>query len=154
MTEPTRKKLPRIRPSITIKESKVCGFSLFITVGFYDEEGNRGEPAEIFCSVAKHGSEIAGLLDGFCIMVSMSLQWGVPWSKIRDKFRYTSFGQTTLYHKSLLDGLVVLVDEVIAERHSIIGQATPADEKYVKEVIKSVVETAVKQTIGKHKGSE
>lgn len=146
MQEPTRVKLPRIRPSLTLKD-EVCNFTLFIHVGFYDTEGERGTPAEIFCSVSKHGSEIAGLLDGVCIMISMALQWGVPWKKIYDKFRYVRFGHTSLQHKSLLDGLVILVDELISERKAMIGETTPADEQLVKEVIEEVVKPLLSEKL-------
>lgn len=153
MTTPQRNKLPPIRPSITVKEDGVCGFDLFVIVGFYDTEGNRDSPGEIFCIAAKHGSEIAGLLDGFCIMVSKSLQYGVAWKDIRDTFRHTKFGSSSLYHKSLLDGLVQMVDKAIKERKAVIGIPSPEDGQFVKEVIGGITKT-VKEYATANEGAD
>jgi len=121
MNEPHRKRLPDVRPSITIRQ-EVCGFKLYITVGFYDDQPHRSDPAEVFCKLAKHGTEIAGLLDGVCIMISLSLQYSVPWEKIKDKFLATRFGNSDLSHSSLLDGLVKTISQAITERKELIGE--------------------------------
>lgn len=121
MHEPQRKHLPETRQSITHKRS-VCGFEVYVIVSFYDNENDRAQPAEVFTKLAKHGTEMSGLLDGFCIMVSVSLQYGVPWAKIRKKFKGTRFGVQTADDTSLLDGLVKMVDYCIDTRKQIIGE--------------------------------
>jgi len=121
MIEPHRKRLPDTRPSITHK-ALVCGFEVYVTVSFYDEDTIRCNPAEVFSKLSKHGTEMSGLLDGFCIMVSLALQYGVPWTKIRDKFLGTRFGAADETNKSLLDGLMKMVDRCIQERSDIIGE--------------------------------
>ena len=55
-------------------------------------------------------------------MVSLALQYGVPWAKIRDKFLDTRFGMADETNKSLLDGLMKMVDHCVQQRRSIIGE--------------------------------
>ena len=45
-----------------------------MTVGEYEN----GRPGEIFLTVAKQGSTLAGIMDAFAISVSHGLQYGVP----------------------------------------------------------------------------
>jgi len=76
-----RRRLSDTRKSMTTK--KVAhGIDMYITVGFFDD----GEPGEVFVVVAKQGSDVASFVNGWAVMVSMALQFGVPWDKIRDKF--------------------------------------------------------------------
>ena len=121
-SEPTRKRLPDSRPSIT-RKGTVCGHELYVTVGFYNEIDDHDQPGEVFVKVAKHGSVLAGLVDGWCVMTSISLQYGVPWEKISDKFKFTQFGSTEgdPENTSLLDGICKLVDEVVEYRRGIVG---------------------------------
>ena len=55
------------------------GHEGYLTVGFYP---NR-QPGEIFIRMAKAGSTIAGLMECFGTVVSVSLQHGVPLTAIR-----------------------------------------------------------------------
>lgn len=119
-----RKRLPTNRPSITRKHV-ACGFTMYVTVSFYDGPGVTAEeataPGEIFVRLAKRGSEISGLVDGIAVQASLSLQHGVPWPTIREKWRGTRFGQEDAEATSLLDALAEAVDVCIAERKSILG---------------------------------
>ena len=45
-----------------------------MTVGEFED----GQPGELFLKVAKQGSTLAGIMDGFAIAVSLGLQFGVP----------------------------------------------------------------------------
>jgi hypothetical protein len=47
---------------------------------------------EIFAACNQVGDLTRGLLDGWCIMVSIALQHGVPLGVITSKFRYGKFG--------------------------------------------------------------
>ena len=116
-SEPTRKRLPDTRPSIT-RKGVVCGHEVYVTVGFFDEPEDHDQPGEVFCKIAKHGSVLDGLVDGWSIMVSLALQYGVPWNKISDKFRFTRFGNEAGdgNNTSLLDGVCSLVDLAIVDR--------------------------------------
>jgi ribonucleoside-diphosphate reductase alpha chain len=87
VARPLRKKLPDERPSITHKFS-VGGHEGYITVGLYPDTML---PGEIFVTMAKEGSTISGLMDGFATAVSLAFQYGVPLSTLVDKFIHSRF---------------------------------------------------------------
>ncbi len=70
---PEREPLPRQRRSRTLS-FRVADCHGFMTVGEYED----GRPGEIFLTVAKQGSTLAGIMDAFAISVSHGLQYGVP----------------------------------------------------------------------------
>jgi len=65
--------MPRVRTSKTI-EFKISDLKGYVTVGEFED----GTPGEIFITVAKMGSTLAGLMDAFGRSVSYGLQYGVP----------------------------------------------------------------------------
>ncbi len=71
--EPVRQKLPRTRRGRTF-EFRVADCKGFATIGEYDD----GQPGEIFLTVSKQGSTMAGVMDAFAKSVSYGLQYGVP----------------------------------------------------------------------------
>jgi ribonucleoside-diphosphate reductase alpha chain len=84
------------------------GHEGYLTVGFYPN----GQPGEIFIRMAKAGSTIAGLMECFGTVVSVSLQHGVPLKVLCDKLSYTRFepsgwtGNAQIgYAKSIMDYL-------------------------------------------------
>ncbi|MCC7499878.1 MAG: vitamin B12-dependent ribonucleotide reductase [Bryobacterales bacterium] len=102
---PIRRKLNDERQSLTHKFS-IAGHEGYITVGLFDD----GTPGELFITMAKEGSTISGLMDGFATAVSYGLQYGVPLKFFVDKFSHVRFepsGWTgnpqVRYAKSLLD---------------------------------------------------
>ena len=70
---PERMRLPRQRRSKTFS-FRVADCHGYLTVGEYED----GRPGEIFITVAKQGSTMAGIMDAFAISVSHGLQYGVP----------------------------------------------------------------------------
>jgi ribonucleoside-diphosphate reductase alpha chain len=100
-----RKKLPVERQSITHKFS-IGGHEGYMTVGMYPD----GAPGEIFIKMAKEGSTLSGILDGFALSASIGLQYGVPLKALVDKLINTRFepsgytGHPEIpYAKSILD---------------------------------------------------
>jgi ribonucleoside-diphosphate reductase alpha chain len=81
-----RHDLPRVRNSKTFKFT-VAGIRGYFTVGEYDD----GSPGELFVSIAKQGSTLRGVMDGFATSVSYGLQYGVPLKKFVRTFTNTSF---------------------------------------------------------------
>ncbi|MET0909762.1 MAG: vitamin B12-dependent ribonucleotide reductase, partial [Ilumatobacteraceae bacterium] len=71
--QPVRQKLPRTRRGKTM-EFRVADCKGFATIGEYDD----GQPGEIFLTVSKQGSTMAGVMDAFAKSVSYGLQYGVP----------------------------------------------------------------------------
>ena len=83
---PVRRKLPDERQAITHKFS-IAGHEGYITVGMYED----GKPGEVFLVMAKEGSTVSGLMDGFATSLSLALQYGVPLEAIVDKFSHTRY---------------------------------------------------------------
>jgi ribonucleoside-diphosphate reductase alpha chain len=102
-----RHRLPDERAGITHHFS-IAGHEGYLTVGLYPN----GQPGEIFIRMAKEGSTIAGLMECFGTVVSVSLQHGVPLKVLCDKLSHTRFepsgwtGNEELgYAKSIMDYL-------------------------------------------------
>ena len=102
-----RHRLPDERAGITHHFS-IAGNEGYLTVGLYPN----GQPGEIFIRMAKEGSTIAGLMECFGTVVSVSLQHGVPLRVLCDKLSHTRFepsgwtGNEELgYAKSIMDYL-------------------------------------------------
>jgi ribonucleoside-diphosphate reductase alpha chain len=102
---PVRRKLPDERDSLTHKFS-IGGHEGYVTAGLYED----GTPGELFITMAKEGSTISGLMDGFATAISFALQYGVPLKFLVDKFSHVRFepsgwtgNQHIPYAKSLLD---------------------------------------------------
>ncbi len=72
MIDSCRHQLPPTRDSITHKFS-IVGFEGYLTIGLTEQ----GQPGEIFIKMAKEGSTLSGLLQGFCRAFSLSLQYGL-----------------------------------------------------------------------------
>jgi len=83
---PRRRKLPDTRNSITHKFS-VAGHDGYINVGLYDD----GQPGEIFITLGKAGSTLAGFADSFATAISFALQHGVELRFLVDKFTHVRF---------------------------------------------------------------
>jgi ribonucleoside-diphosphate reductase alpha chain len=102
-----RHRLPDERAGITHHFS-IASHEGYLTVGLYPN----GQPGEIFIRMAKEGSTIAGLMECFGTVVSVSLQHGVPLKVLCDKLSHTRFepsgwtGNEELgYAKSIMDYL-------------------------------------------------
>ena len=78
---PTRKRLPKSRPSLTTSFS-VGGAEGYMTSGSYPDDGL----GEVFLKLGKQGSTLAGVMDAFSIAVSIALQYGVPLETFVQKF--------------------------------------------------------------------
>ena len=81
-----RRLLPRRRNSRTYR-FVVADLKGFFTVGEYPD----GTPGELFISVSRQGSTLAGLMDSFAISMSHGLQFGVPLKSYVKTLRGTSF---------------------------------------------------------------
>ncbi len=102
-----RHRLPDDRVGLTHHFS-IAGHEGYLTVGFYPN----GQPGEVFIRMAKEGSTIAGLMECFGTVVSVSLQHGVPLKVLCNKLSHTRFepsgwtgNQELGYAKSIMDYL-------------------------------------------------
>ncbi len=83
---PKRRHLPDERQALTHKFS-IAGHEGFVTVGLFED----GTAGEVFISMAKEGSTIAGLLDALATTTSLALQHGVPLAVLCDKLSHTRY---------------------------------------------------------------
>jgi ribonucleoside-diphosphate reductase alpha chain len=86
VTEPYRRMLPDTRASLTHKFS-IGGSEGYFTVGRFED----GAPGEVFIQMAKAGSTINGLMDTIGVLLSLSLQYGVPLETLVKKFAHVRF---------------------------------------------------------------
>jgi ribonucleoside-diphosphate reductase alpha chain len=92
-TSAHRRKLPDERKAITHK-FWINGHEGYITVGMYDD----GTPGEVFIKMAKEGSTLSGVMDGFALTLSIGLQYGVPLRALVDKLMNTRFEPSGFTH--------------------------------------------------------
>ena len=83
---PTRKRLPKSRPSVTTSFT-VGGAEGYMTAGSYPDDGL----GEVFLKLGKQGSTLAGMMDAFSIAISIALQYGVPLETYVEKFTNMRF---------------------------------------------------------------
>jgi len=118
---PARRKLEDTRDSVTHKFS-VAGHEGYITVGLYPDSR---EPGEIFVTLGKAGSTLAGFADAFATAISFSLQHGVELRFLADKFTHVRFepsgftgNQDIPMAKSIVDYVFRwLAQEFLPEEH-------------------------------------
>lgn len=94
MTVPQRRDvLPTTRKSRTHKFC-IAGHEGYLTVGLFPD----GRPGEVFVKIAKEGSTLSGLIQGFTRAFSLCLQHGLPLQDACSRFRNMRFepaGRTT-----------------------------------------------------------
>ena len=83
---PKRRRLNDTRISKTHK-FEVDGHEGYVTVGLYSD----GSPGEVFIQMSKQGSTLGGVMDSLAVLISISLQYGVPLSVLVRKFIHTKF---------------------------------------------------------------
>jgi ribonucleoside-diphosphate reductase alpha chain len=105
-----RESLPNERQGVTWKvkigdlngvqlgETSMPAEGVYIKAYIRTGEYQDGELGEVFISPDKEGSFIQGVLDGFALLLSIALQYGVPLEKIIEKFmniRFEPSGMTS-----------------------------------------------------------
>ena len=88
-----RQSLPVTRESITHK-FQIMGHEGYLTIGLFEH----GQPGEIFIKMAKEGSTLSGLVQGFCRAFSIALQYGLPLDEAVMRFkgmRFEPMGHTS-----------------------------------------------------------
>lgn len=82
-----RHRLP-YEPKCIKNSVKMEGYNFHIQRAFYDD----GKLGEIFATVGKQGDTVKGLMEVICILISKSLQYGIPANVISEILRNTEFG--------------------------------------------------------------
>ena len=89
----TRQTLPPVRDSITHKFD-IMGHEGYLTIGLHADGG----PGEIFIKMAKEGSTLSGLIQGYSRAFSLAIQYGLPIEEAVRRFkgmRFEPMGQTS-----------------------------------------------------------
>ena len=155
---PVREHMPRRRKSSTFS-FRVADCEGYVTVGEFPD----GRPGEVFISVSKQGSTLAGIMDAFAISVSMGLQHGVPLATFVKHFtnmRFEPAGMTDdpelRFASSLVDYIfrrlaveymapaervdlgILTVTERLQPTLPGVEEATTVDEPLLPEVVEDV----------------
>lgn len=85
-----RVRLPRTRPGVTHKV-EIAGHDFYITVNVYTKGRRKDRPAEVFITVAKHGSTMRGMYDSLAVLISFNLQQGTKLEVMADRFKGMTF---------------------------------------------------------------
>ncbi len=88
-----RRQLPVTRQSVTHK-FVIMGHEGYLTLGLFED----GSPGEIFIKMAKEGSTLSGLVQGFCRAFSIALQYGLTLEEAVARFkgmRFEPMGHTS-----------------------------------------------------------
>lgn len=139
-SEVGRKKLPQDVKALRHKFS-IAGHEGYIHCGMYED----GKLGEVFIRVAKEGSTISGLMEAIGVLMSVSLQSGVPVETIIRKFVHWRFepagftgNQDIPVAKSILDyiGKFLAINFISIEDQQAMGIYThkPEDEIVKDEV--------------------
>ena len=128
--QPVRKRLPDERPSVTHKFS-IAGHEGYLHIGLYPDTQM---PGEIFITMAKQGSTIAGLMDAFATAISISLQYGVPLGDLCSKFSHMRFEPSGFTNnrqlpiaKSIMDYIFRYLSIKFLGEKSVVDQAIEED---------------------------
>lgn len=103
-----RKKLPDTRPA-KAHHFTVGGTEGYLHVGMYPDTGEMGE---LFVTASKQGSTVDGLLDAVAILVSISVQYGVPLKQLTDKMRGRRFEPSGLTGNKDIPTATSLIDYI------------------------------------------
>jgi ribonucleoside-diphosphate reductase alpha chain len=102
-----RRELPKVRAGKTYS-FRVADSHGYMTIGEYDD----GTPGEIFMSLGKQGSTLAGFIDAFAISVSHGLQFGVPLKDYVKSFTSMTFAPSGITDDTDIRTASSLVDYV------------------------------------------
>lgn len=147
--KPVRRRLPSTRPSETHKFS-IAGHEGYLTYSAYDNK----DLAEIFISMSKQGSTLAGLLDAFAIAISIALQHGVPFKTLAKKFVYGRFepaGFTENPEVQVATSITDYIFRYLALRflppHDLDELGIKSPPKEIEAVAKKIEEAPFKNTV-------
>jgi len=115
MNEPKRERLPDSRRSMAGKAS-IAGHEFYVIVGFFDDlDPDHARPGEVFVKASKHGSDTSMFVDAWATAISVALQYGVPWCRLRDKFLNSRGGTFDENSPSFLHAIVRKADDLIEQ---------------------------------------
>ena len=131
MASDHRRRLPLTRRSVTHKFS-IAGHEGYLTIGLFDD----GTPGDVFIKIAKEGSTLSGLVQGFCRAFSLALQYGLSVPDACARFRGMSFdpmGATSNPRipqaSSILDYVARYLEDFDREHRRLVSEARSRAEE-------------------------
>ncbi len=109
LKEPPRKRVAETREGVTRTVHDACGFKIYMNINFYPD----GEPSELFLTVAKKGSVIGGFARTVAVLISVMLQYGIPWEVIYGKLEKMKFDPQNDKYTSLIDTIAQNMNEIV-----------------------------------------
>ena len=85
-TQTSYEMMPATHDSVTHK-FRVMGHEGYLTIGLFGD----GQPCEIFVRMAKEGSTLRGLMQGYCWALSLALQHGLSVRQAISRFKGMRF---------------------------------------------------------------
>ncbi len=103
--KPVRARLPKKRHG-HIREARIGNHKVYLRTGEYED----GRLGEIFIDMYKEGASFRGLLNGFAILASKALQYGIPLNELVETFTFTRFEPAGLVsgHESIKNANSIL----------------------------------------------
>lgn len=89
---PIRRERMPFEPRCIKNAVKMDGYTFHIQRSFYED----GRLGEIFATVGKQGDTVKGLMEVLCILISKTLQYGIPAEIVAGILRNTEFGPNGL----------------------------------------------------------
>lgn len=109
--EPPRRRVGETRTGVVHKVPDACGFELYVNVNFYPD-GDEG-PSEVFLTVAKKGSIVGGFTRAFAVLISVMLQYKIPWDVIYKKLSKMKFDPMNDEYTSLVDAIAQNINKIV-----------------------------------------
>lgn len=149
--KPQRKSLPARRKGYTQKVH-IRGHKILLRTGEYAD----GTLGEIFIDTHKEGATFRSLMNGFAMLFSLALQYGVPLEELVDAFYGTKFDPAgiVLGHHSIKFAHSIfsyIVDDLARHYLNKVTDGQPTTSVDDTQATATVIETKPEGTIGKYK---
>lgn len=112
---------PKCGERFRAKDEDTGEFVGYLTMGMYPN----GSLGELFLTMAKQGSFVSGIMDGFVTTISIGLQHGIPLETFARKFKHAAFEPSGMvmgapkglqgFYKSVLDYLFRYLEQKFPE---------------------------------------
>jgi len=104
-----RRRVKHTRAGVVTKV-RACGFETYVNVNFYEEDLR---PCEVFLTIAKRGSTVGGFARTLAVLLSLMMQYGIPWEVIYNKLHGIRFDPSDAEYSSLVDAIASAINDIV-----------------------------------------